>query len=831
VNQATPTIAWATPAPITYGTALSGTQLDASSGGVAGTFAYTPAAGAVLPAGVQTLSVTFTPADTTDYMTATATVQLTVNKVNNSITWATPASIAYGTPLSGTQLDATVNGVAGTFVYTPPAGTVLSAGVQTLSVSFTPNDTTDYMVSTASVQLSVNKATPGIAWATPAPIAYGTALSATQLDANASGVSGSGLAGTFDYTPVAGTVLPAGAQTLSVTFTPTDSTDYTTAMATVQLTVSKTTPSITWATPAAITYGSPLSATQLDATVNGVAGAFAYTPNAGTVLAAGVQTLSVTFTPTDATDYTTATATVQLTVNKLGTTIIWATPAAITYGTPLSGTQLDASSGGVAGAFVYTPAAGAVLAAGVQTLTVTFNPTDTTDYMTATATVQLTVNKATPTITWATPAAITYGTPLSATQLDATVNGLAGGGVAGTFVYSPAAGTVLAVGVQTLSVTFTPTDTADYTNSSATVSLTVNLGSVTVGLSSSAASIPAGSPFTLTANVQSGAGTPTGIVTFFDGASMLGTASLVNGAATFPTALLTPGSHTLTASYAGNAEFQGGVSNSVVVNVLPGTTATSLAASPNPAILGATVTFIATVSSLAGTPTGSVSFFDGSTLLGMGTLAAGVATYSTNTLAAGSHNITATYAGTSGFAASTSSVVVEVIEDFGISASPSSQSVYTGEAASYTVTVTSASGFSLPVTLSCSQMPPDTTCVFTPATIGSGSGVSTLVVQTTAPSQASIAPVFSHRFPIVALAGLLLVFIPKRFRRKGWPILLLLVAFLAAGSSITGCSGSRSLVGGTPLGAETITVTGTATNGTQMLSHQTSITLNVNSLF
>ncbi len=59
----------------------------------------------------------------------------------------------------------------------------------------------------------------------------------------------------------------------------------------------------------------------------------------------------------------------------------------------------------------------------------TLTPTDTTDYTTATQTVSLTVNKATPTITWATPAAITYGTALSATQLDAT-----SGGVAGTFV-------------------------------------------------------------------------------------------------------------------------------------------------------------------------------------------------------------------------------------------------------------------------------------------------------------------------------------------------------------------------------------------------------------
>jgi len=80
-----------------------------------------------------------------------------------------------------------------------------------------------------------------------------------------------------------------------------------------------------------------------------------YTPVSGTVLTAGTHTLSVTLTPTDTTDYTTATTTVQLTVNKATPTISWSTPAAITYGTAVSGTQLDASST-VAGSFAYTPA-------------------------------------------------------------------------------------------------------------------------------------------------------------------------------------------------------------------------------------------------------------------------------------------------------------------------------------------------------------------------------------------------------------------------------------------------------------------------------------------
>src|SRR6185436_2564361 len=124
----------------------------------------------------------------------------------------------------------------------------------------------------------------------------------------------------------------------SVTFTPTDATNYTTATATVTIDVAKASPAITWPAPASITYGTALSATQLNAT-SPVAGTFAYAPATGTVLNAGLaQTLSVTFTPTDATNYTTATATVTIDVAKASPAITWPAPASITYGTALSAT-------------------------------------------------------------------------------------------------------------------------------------------------------------------------------------------------------------------------------------------------------------------------------------------------------------------------------------------------------------------------------------------------------------------------------------------------------------------------------------------------------------
>ena len=96
VAKATPLITWNNPAEIIYGTALSGTQLNATAS-VPGTFVYTPAAGMVLGAGSgQTLSVSFTPTDTGNYNTNTATVQINVLKANQTISFGPLSDKTYG---------------------------------------------------------------------------------------------------------------------------------------------------------------------------------------------------------------------------------------------------------------------------------------------------------------------------------------------------------------------------------------------------------------------------------------------------------------------------------------------------------------------------------------------------------------------------------------------------------------------------------------------------------------------------------------------------------------------------------------------------------------
>jgi hypothetical protein len=467
----TPTITWPAPAPIAYLTPLSATQLDAaasSSGSpLTGNYAYsyscvpasgpatsgTAAIGTVLPAGSCTLSVTFTPTDTTDYSNATASVPLTVGQATPPITWPPPAPITYGTALSGTQLDAssTVPGVFSPYV--PAAGAVLTAGLQTLSVTFTPTDTNDYKTVIPTNQLTVNQATPACSWPAPAAITNPTPLSAAQLDASCSWTVGGvpvTVPGNYAYTYASasssgaaniGTVLPAGSYTLSVNFTPTDTTDYKAYTGSVPLTVNPPsgTVVITWPPLTPITYGTALSSTQLDATATvggtAVAGTFIYsasgvgTVKSGTVLPANPTPYSLTaaFTPTNKSYTAPSPYPNSLTVNQATPVIGWPTPAAILTTTPLSATQLDASATWkvngvtvkVAGNYAYsyacpsgsgTATIGTLLPAGECTLSVAFTPTDTVDYLPpAPSSVKITVSL--PTLAKPTflPIAGTYG--------------------------------------------------------------------------------------------------------------------------------------------------------------------------------------------------------------------------------------------------------------------------------------------------------------------------------------------------------------------------------------------------------------------------------------
>jgi cyclophilin family peptidyl-prolyl cis-trans isomerase len=231
-------------------------------------------------------------------------------KAKPSLTWSTPAAMAYGTALGVSQLNATAN-IAGNYTYTPAAGTVLAAGNHTLNVAFTPIDSGNYTISAMDVSIEVAKASPLILTIpTAAGLNFGQTLADASLNSGSANVPGN-----FAFASP-GTQPSAGNSTHAVIFTPTDTVNYTIASGNVTVRVLQATPSLNWSTPAAIAYGTALGASQLNATAN-IAGNFTFTPAAGTVLPAGNHTLNVVFTPTDSGNYTTASANVTLKVNDL----------------------------------------------------------------------------------------------------------------------------------------------------------------------------------------------------------------------------------------------------------------------------------------------------------------------------------------------------------------------------------------------------------------------------------------------------------------------------------------------------------------------------------
>lgn len=185
----------------------------------------------------------------------------------------------------------------------------------------------------------------------------------------------------------------------------------------------------------------------------------------------------------------------------------------------------------------------------------------------------------------------------------------------------------------------------------------------TTTLSTSSGSSAFGQSVTFTAVVASGAGTPAGAVTFYDGSSPLGTAALdATGTATLTTSALAVGSHTITAYYQGGTSFRESDSVSLPQSITTAASGTTLASSLNPSILGDFVTFTATVAGTGATPTGSVNFMDGGTSLGSISLDdSGTATFTTSSLSAGSHTITAVYGGDTNFAGSTSAALTQTV--------------------------------------------------------------------------------------------------------------------------------------------------------------------------
>jgi PKD repeat protein len=534
--RVTPRITWSNPANITYGTALNVTQLNAVStdpvtgSNVAGSFVYTPASGTVLSVGTHTLHADFTPSDTTNYTIASKEVIINISKATPIIIWNNPADITYGTSLSETQLNANAS-VPGSFFYTPPSGTILSAGTHTLHVDYTPNDAVNYTNATADVTINVSGNPILIANFTadvtsgPAPLS----VQFTDLSENATAWFwdfGDGQTSTV-RSPIHKYNSP-GTYTVSLNVSNADG--YNISTKSNLITVNSTTPLVT--NGLVVYYDSSLSGNSLaDLSGNNNAGyATSVTSGTNQLTGADYVNLNGVNSKIDVSNNAKTNVSSPISIEFIGSINEFKQYGALVskYNSGGLGWYLSCSSAypynkarfgaGTSVGFKNFESDASLVAGQVYDIVVTYDNNITHIYINgkdsgirvwnlpikgspenitigygsginycncnmyvfrlynrSLSSAEVKQNyeydlwryKVTPKITWSNPANITYGTALSSTQLNANAS------VPGTFVYTPAAGTVLNIGTHTLHVDFSPTDTANYTNLTANVTINV----------------------------------------------------------------------------------------------------------------------------------------------------------------------------------------------------------------------------------------------------------------------------------------------------------------------------------------------------------------------
>jgi len=352
--------------------------------------------------------------------------------------------------------------------------------------------------------------------------------------------------------------------------------------------------------------------------------------------------------------------------------------------------------------------------------------------------------------------------------------------------------------------------------------LTSSLNPSTVGTSVSFTAVVVNSP--------AGGVAPDGTVTFMDGTTAFGSATLttVAGAqqAVLTTSALTNGPHQITAVYGGDAAkgIPGSTSNAVAQDVQAPATL-SLVSNFNPVYQGNDVTFTATISSAATKPaTGTVVFFDNGAQIGTATLAGNpaVAKLNWSSVALGTHPITASYAGDDYNTGAQSSILNEVVtlESFSLSVTPAALTLKTSSHGTVTVIVTSIGGYSDNISFGCSSLPALVNCNFSPISVtlpAGGTASVQLTVDTNNPLSGG--PSAMNRPPRAGSASLAALFIPAggflgwllwrpRRRRFGLWSAVVALGLSAAALTAIGCNGI-SIASAAP-GTYTIQVSGTA---------------------
>lgn len=376
-------------------------------------------------------------------------------------------------------------------------------------------------------------------------------------------------------------------------------------------------------------------------------------------------------------------------VTALGTTsIVGATATLSTSALSIAGHSITAVYNGDLNYVTSTSSAVAQvvnIATTSSVVTSSANPSTFQQSVTLTATLSITAGAGTPTGTF--------------TFMEGSTN-------LGTVTISAMQATItlsnLSVATHPIVATYSG-DASFQTSISPTFNQVVNQATTTSSLTSSPSASVFGQSVLLTTTVtpaNAGSVIPTGTVTFRDGGTALGTSPLVSGVATLSTTALSVATHSLTATYNGDSNFITSTSNAVSQVVTKAATSTALTSFENPTIFGNSTLLTATltVTSGSGTPTGTITFKNGTTTIGTGTVSGNIATLSISNLSVGVNSLTATYNGDASFLISVSSAVNQTVNP-GTTQSVLISSVPTttyGQSTTFTATVSVFTGTGTP---------------------------------------------------------------------------------------------------------------------------------------
>jgi hypothetical protein len=361
----------------------------------------------------------------------------------------------------------------------------------------------------------------------------------------------------------------------------------------------------------------------------------------------------------------------------------------------------------------------------------------------------------------------------------------------------------------------------------------------TLTLISSANPAAAGSSIIFTANLSSNNKSAAGEVIAFtlsaNGATQAqGSATTdANGNAVYRSLGLAPGSYTISALFAGDNNLQSTLSPTLIQLVVIDPTATSLNASPNPGyagnsvILTAKVTATGTLNSVPPSPSGTVSFFDGATVLGTAALnGSGTATLTTTSLTVGVHSLTATYPASTLFAGSASSPYSETIlaSSFTVSLSPGAITIPAGKSGSANIDLASVGMFAGPLKLTYGALPTYATAAIIPSmvtlTVG-GKGTSILTLNTLSIAANTIPARPGSRDTVVIYSAVVVLMLPLLSRRRRLMQILLIATAWISTQSLIGCTNTYHIAHTVAPATYTLPVTATDANGNSQIANLT----------